>query len=162
MTNDLGLSSRHIPSQPYPAQPRGGTTAVSGSPPARGRRGAVCHAECRPPALPGPAGDQVQILEPDAVTGTVQGKVDDRTRWSGPRCPGRIAALATGDPTTVVVTTFGPGQQQPDGSWAWPVLGAAPQRRLLDIALADGDGWRVIAPHAVYYRADWSDFGLAH
>ena len=114
------------------------------------------------PHFPGPAGDQVQILEPDAVTGTVQGKVDDPDALVRAALSGRIAALATGDPTTVVVTTLGPGQQQPDGSWAWPVLGAALQRRLLDIALADGDGWRVIAPHAVYYRADWSDFGLAH
>jgi hypothetical protein len=37
------------------------------------------------------------------------------------------------------------------------------ERRLYDVAaLADGGLWRVVAPHAVYRRQAWTDFGIAH
>ena len=41
--------------------------------------------------------------------------------------------------------------------------GSTAERQLYDIALRADDGsWRVVAPHAVYFRSQWSDFGLAH
>jgi hypothetical protein len=35
-------------------------------------------------------------------------------------------------------------------------------RQLYDIAARTDDGWQVVAPHAVYARHGWTDFGIAH
>lgn len=41
--------------------------------------------------------------------------------------------------------------------------GVLEERQLYDVVVrADGDRWHVIAPHALYHRAAWSDFGIAH
>lgn len=35
-------------------------------------------------------------------------------------------------------------------------------RLLYDVGLRGDDGWHVIAPHAIYSRLAWNDFGIAH
>lgn len=75
---------------------------------------------------------------------------------------GRIALVATADPAHVVPLTVGTPRPGADG-WLLPLLGSPAERQLYDIALRAGTvGWEVVAPHAVYYRSAWSDFGLAH
>lgn len=40
---------------------------------------------------------------------------------------------------------------------------ALQERQLYDVAvLAESGAWRVVAPHAVYRRETWADFGIAH
>lgn len=42
-------------------------------------------------------------------------------------------------------------------------LGALEERQLYDVtALTTGGAWRIVAPHAVYHRRAWTDFGIAH
>ncbi len=39
---------------------------------------------------------------------------------------------------------------------------ALKERQLYDVAVLAEAGWQRVAPHAVYHRTQWSDFGLAH
>jgi len=41
--------------------------------------------------------------------------------------------------------------------------GQLQHRQLYDVSVrGDDDRWHVIAPHAVYGRESWTDFGIAH
>jgi predicted MPP superfamily phosphohydrolase len=42
------------------------------------------------------------------------------------------------------------------------LTGPLRERQLYDVALAADTGWRTVAPHAMYYRRVWHDFGIAH
>jgi hypothetical protein len=78
----------------------------------------------------------------------------------------RLALLPTGRPpapvplvlgTPVVVDSVGAGVQARHGVGTSAAL---QERQLYDLAVRADDGqWRVIAPHALYYRSTWHDFG---
>ena len=65
---------------------------------------------------------------------------------------------------TAAVVTPAPGVGGIPAVYGMSVTTAALQeRQLYDVAvLADGGQWRIVAPHAVYHRRSWSDFGIAH
>jgi len=67
-------------------------------------------------------------------------------------------ALELGVP--VVVKGASSGVQATHGV---PASAAMQERQLYDISVrADNGAWHAVAPHAVYYRASWHDFGIAH
>jgi hypothetical protein len=65
---------------------------------------------------------------------------------------------------SAAVVTPAPGVGGISAVYGMSVTTAALQeRQLYDVAaLADGGQWRIVAPHAVYHRRSWSDFGIAH
>ena len=81
---------------------------------------------------------------------------------------GRIALDPTGGPATPVPLGIGPLEIVDAAARGGPVYGlpltaTLAQRQLYDIVLTGDGGTRhTVAPHAVYHRAAWSDFGLAH
>lgn len=80
----------------------------------------------------------------------------------------RLALLPTGQPPNPVPITFGPPQGiVPAGAtpptYGLPTTAMLAERQLYDVAVRGDDGqWTVIAPHAVYFRSSWHDFGIAH
>jgi hypothetical protein len=91
---------------------------------------------------------------------------------------GRLSLVATGHAAIRVPLSIGPAalvtpERKPEASVAGvmnpAVFGLSvtaaglQERQLYDVAiLADGDQWRVVAPHALYHRAAWTTFGVAH
>ncbi len=85
---------------------------------------------------------------------------------------GRSAITATGEAVSeiagiVVEALRGRVGLRPVGGGEVVALLAQPVSRdeaeTVGFALRVDDGaWRVVAPHAVYHRSGWSDFGLAH
>jgi len=89
---------------------------------------------------------------------------------------GRLGLVMTGQPAVRVPLTIGPAavvkpEQKPGvGGVTIPAVygvsvttAALQERQLYDVAvLADGGQWRIVAPHAVYRRETWTDFGIAH
>jgi hypothetical protein len=66
----------------------------------------------------------------------------------------RVVLAAVGQPTVQVPVTV---------SGSTFRSGALADRQLYDIAVrTDDHGWQVVAPHAVYRRQSWTDFGIAH
>lgn len=81
----------------------------------------------------------------------------------------RLALSAVGQPTTMVpVVLYEPkplfeATSPPYGVDAGTNSGALQDRQLYDVAIrVDDDRWHVIAPHGVYSRQSWTDFGIAH
>jgi len=76
---------------------------------------------------------------------------------------GRLSLLPTGQPGTPVPLNIGPATVMDADIYGFPVTAASLQeRQLYDVALLDGSNqWRVVAPHAVYHRRTWRDFGIA-
>src|SRR5215210_5827211 len=80
----------------------------------------------------------------------------------------RLALLPTGLPPNPVPIAFGaPEVVIPSGAtpptYGLPSTAPLEERQLYDVAVRGDDGqWRAIAPHAVYFRSSWSDFGIAH
>ena len=82
---------------------------------------------------------------------------------------GRLALLPTGHPPNPVPITFGaPEVVIPAGAntritYGLPSKAALQERQLYDVAVRGDDGqWKAIAPHAIYYRSTWNEFGIAH
>jgi len=81
---------------------------------------------------------------------------------------GRIALAPTGGTAAAVPLGIGPLEVVDPAGSGGPVYGLSltatlAERQLYDIVLTGDGGTRhTVAPHAVYYRAAWSDFGLAH
>jgi hypothetical protein len=77
---------------------------------------------------------------------------------------GRLGLVPTGQAGPALPFSFGPAAVVTGDVHGLPATAAALQeRQLYDVAvLADGDQWRVVAPHAVYHRRSWTDFGIAH
>jgi hypothetical protein len=85
----------------------------------------------------------------------------------------RLSLVPTGQTAARVRVTIGPERilrpvERPGaGGIVIPGLcgmttSAAPQdRQLYDVALRGDAGWRIVAPHAVYHRHAWTDFGIA-
>ena len=110
----------------------------------------------------GNGSDPVMVLGPDRVTVTVVGLPSESAELVRAALADRIALVASGDPTTVIPLELGPSTPV-DGGVGFPLLGRPAERQLYDVALRAGTvGWEVVAPHAVYYRSTWTDFGLAH
>lgn len=116
------------------------------------------------PAGPGPS---VQVLPDAAIVATVRGDVKDAAARVISALSDRIALSPTGtaEPRIPIVV----GAPQPladtDGAprFAFPLRAEPVARRLYDIVLRVGaEQWHPAAPHAVYYRPEWTDFGLAH
>ncbi len=116
------------------------------------------------PAQPGSA--DVTVLGPEAVLALVARPLPGLEELVQAALGGRIALVATGDPSQVVPLRLGPAEPVfgPSGEGlGFLLIGAPAERTLYDVAVQAGTvGWQVVAPHAVYYRAQWSDFGLAH
>jgi predicted MPP superfamily phosphohydrolase len=80
----------------------------------------------------------------------------------------RLALLPTGQPPNAVPITFGaPEVVIPAGAipptYGLPSTSPLEERQLYDVAVRGDDGqWRAIAPHAIYFRSSWNDFGIAH
>lgn len=67
--------------------------------------------------------------------------------------PAAAMPLTMSEPTVVTPDIYGISVSGP----------SLHERQLYDVAvLAEGNQWRVIAPHAVYHRRTWTDFGIAH
>ncbi len=48
-------------------------------------------------------------------------------------------------------------------TYGLPSTASLQERLLYDVAVRSDDGqWRAIAPHAIYFRSTWNDFGIAH
>ena len=82
---------------------------------------------------------------------------------------GRLALLPTGQPPNPVGIAFGsPEVVIPAGAgtpitYGLPSRAALQERQLYDVAVRADDGqWKAVAPHAIYYRSSWHDFGIAH
>lgn len=107
------------------------------------------------------AGSPTVVLPPDAIT--VVGPAPTRAAVETARAAldGRVALVATGDPGSVLPVRLGEPVEV-DGNTCLTLLGAPAERQLYDVALRAGADWQVVAPHAVYHRSSWSDFGLAH
>ena len=70
---------------------------------------------------------------------------------------GAAIPLTIGEPVEIDKRT---GQEPMHG---FPATAKLEERKLYDIAVKGDDGqWHVVGPHAVYYRASWSTFGVAH
>lgn len=116
------------------------------------------------PHFPEPSGSEgpMTVLGPEVVTVLVAGLPAESAELIRSALAGRIALVASGDPTDVVPLELGPATPVDDGV-GFPLVGRPAERRLYDVALRAGTvGWEVVAPHAVYYRSSWTDFGLAH
>ncbi|AOY57244.1 RICIN domain-containing protein [Desulfococcus multivorans] len=76
---------------------------------------------------------------------------------------GRLVLVPTGQPAIPVPLIIGPETIDQSGDYGIMVtVSTLQERQLYDVAIiADGNQWR-IAPHAVYYRRTWTDFGIAH
>lgn len=79
----------------------------------------------------------------------------------------RLALAAVGQPATRV--TLAVGEAKPLFEATSPPYGIGvssdelQDRQLYDVVLRGGDDqWHVIAPHALYRRASWTDFNIAH
>ena len=100
-------------------------------------------------------------LQPDQLTPLIQGALD-----------GRLALLPTGQSPAPLPLTLSQGQlvmAERSGAGAPAAVGmvlsapALQERQLYDVAVrTDGGAWQVIAPHAIYRRESWVDFGIAH
>ena len=89
---------------------------------------------------------------------------------------GRLSLVPTRQATGRVPLTIGPAvivtpEKRPGaGGIVIPAVygmsvttAALQERQLYDVAvLADGGQWQIVAPHAVYHRRTWTDFGIAH
>jgi hypothetical protein len=81
----------------------------------------------------------------------------------------RLALLPTGKPPVPVPVTLSvpivvaPALSGVQATHGVSASAALQERQLYDIAVRGDDGvWHAVAPHAVYYRAAWHDFGVAH
>ena len=93
-----------------------------------------------------------------ALLSALQGALADRLALLPTGIPGNAVPIDLGVP--VVVVAAGPGAQPIYGV---PATASLSDRQLYDIAIRADDGqWRVVAPHALYYRSAWHDFGVAH
>lgn len=95
--------------------------------------------------------DEVVPLIQDALRGRLGLVPTGQPAAQVPLIAGQVSAWSTAGDTVV--------------AYGVAVTAAIPlqERQLYDVAvLGDGDRWHVVAPHAVYYRRDWTDFGLAH
>ena len=82
---------------------------------------------------------------------------------------GRLALLPTGAPPAPVALTFGApvvvvrGDTSTETTYGLPSNASLQERQLYDVAVRGDDGqWTAIAPHAIYFRSSWHDFGIAH
>jgi len=87
---------------------------------------------------------------------------------------GRVGLVPTGERATPVPLAVGPVEgvepERPTGVgggvipavYGVPLSGSLGERQLYDVALAGDGGWRTVAPHAVYHKDAWANFGLAH
>ena len=80
----------------------------------------------------------------------------------------RLALLPTGQPPNPVPIRFGAPQvldpaDAPPPTYGLPATATLAERQLYDVAVQGDDGqWTVVAPHAIYFRSSWHDFGIAH
>jgi hypothetical protein len=113
---------------------------------------------------------QAAVLEPTAITFQILGwQRDAFVAALSALFAERVALLPTGKPpkpvplvlgTPIVVAPARSGVQETYGVSASAAL---EERQLYDIAVRGDDGvWHAIAPHALYYRAGWHDFGIVH
>ena len=105
------------------------------------------------PAQPGSA--DVTVLGPEAVLALVARPLPGLEELVQAALGGRIALVATGDPSQVVPLRLGPPEpvfgSRGEGL-GFPLIGAPAERTLYDVAMQAGTvGWQVVAPHAVYY-----------
>jgi hypothetical protein len=118
-----------------------------------------------------PTAAAAPILEPGAVTFQIGGwqmatvgaalaqTFAERIALAPTGRPASATPLALGAPVVVVPPSIA-GVQATYGVGATASL---EERVLYDIAVKADDGtWQVIAPHAVYYRSEWHDFGIVH
>jgi hypothetical protein len=105
-----------------------------------------------------PAAAMVMILEveaagpgisPEAITALVSSALAGRVA---------LTPTATGGPAVDLVVA--PAEHGPKDLFVVPITAPAMAERVLyDVSVVGGP---VVAPHAVYFRREWRDFGLAH
>ena len=105
------------------------------------------------------------VLGPSTITATGTGVSDLRTVVAQ-ALSGRVGLrpVGGGEPVELVAEPIEEREiDSPAVGFGLALSGSPAGRQLYDIALRADDGsWRVVAPHAVYFRSQWSDFGLAH
>lgn len=78
----------------------------------------------------------------------------------------RLALRPTGGSGIPVPIELGaPRELLPNspGRFGIPTTASLTHRQLYDVVVRADDGqWKVLAPHAIYYRESWHDFGIAH
>ena len=102
------------------------------------------------PHFPEPSGSEgpMTVLGPEVVTVLVAGLPAESAELIRSALAGRIALVASGDPTDVVPLELGPATPVDDGV-GFPLVGRPAERRLYDVALRAGTvGWEVVAPSA--------------
>ncbi len=118
------------------------------------------------PYFPAGSDPQVQILPSAAMTVIVAPGTDADAVAAG-SYGGRLALAAVGGGDTVPVS-LGPARRAgtaADGSDVWhvPLLASPAERQLYDVSHEVTEHvWQTLAPHAVYFRRSWTDFGIAH
>ena len=82
---------------------------------------------------------------------------------------GRLAILPTGQAPSPIPIVFGtaevviPAGGSQGATFGLPSTASLQERQLYDFAVRLDDGqWKAIAPHAIYFRSTWNDFGIAH
>lgn len=77
---------------------------------------------------------------------------------------GRLGLAPVGQPTAAMPLTMAEPTLVTGEVYGIAVRGPAlHERQLYDVAVrVDAERWHVIAPHAVYHRATWTDCGIAH
>ena len=115
------------------------------------------------PHITKPGQGAVEVL-PAAQTVRV---VDAYQRAGAEALSQRLGLVPTGGGTAVPVkigepvAVERPPRQTP--IFGFPATAQIEERKLYDVAVKGDDGqWRVVGPHAVYHRASWSTFGVAH
>ncbi len=93
----------------------------------------------------------VEVLKP-----IVNALCADRIALSQTAAPGSIVPLAFDYAGTSLNIFFERARHH------LSCQGAATSHVLYDVAVRGDNGWVVVAPHAVYYRDDWTDCGIVH
>jgi hypothetical protein len=110
------------------------------------------------------------VLAPSAISFQIGGhQLDAFVAMVRAAFDARVALLPTARPPAPVALTLGApavvrgaasGVQSTHGL---PATAPLQERTLYDISVRRDDGsWKAIAPHAVYFRSSWTDFGIAH
>jgi hypothetical protein len=91
-------------------------------------------------------------LAPDVVVASLRQALEIRMGLRAPSAPLEVSYVKLGDPIDIG-----------GGTYRVPVAAAVAERTLYDVVIFSPEGApHVVAPHAVYYRSDWTNFGIAH
>jgi predicted phosphodiesterase len=121
------------------------------------------------PVIASGAPTAATVLEAGAITFDIKGwRLEDAVAAIRAVFADRMSLLPTGGSTIPVPFSLGTPQKVVAASAGvqavYGIDATAPlgERQLYDVGGRRDDGtWHVVAPHAVYYRSAWKDFGIA-